>query len=80
MLTGKKVKLTQEEKEARLNEVAKERDEFEKANLGKFKMIYPCEDQEKMAQYEELLQGSHECWEEFTTGRKRKPAQAAAGA
>mmetsp|Transcript_4609 Transcript_4609/g.5679 ORF Transcript_4609/g.5679 Transcript_4609/m.5679 type:complete len:122 (-) Transcript_4609:1930-2295(-) len=72
MLTGKKVKLTQEEKDERLSEVARERDEFEKANLGKFKMIYPCEDQDKMAKYESLLQASHECWEDFTTGRRRR--------
>ena len=77
MLTGKKVRLTQEEKDARLSEVARERDEFEKANLGKFKMIFPCEDKEKMTQYEELLQASHECWEDFTTGRRRKPNAAA---
>ena len=72
MLTGKKVKLSQEEREERMQEVARERDKFEKANLGKFRMIYPCEDEEKMANYDTLLQASHECWESFTTGRRRK--------
>lgn len=72
MLTGKKVKLSQEEKDERLSEVAKDRDKFEKANLGKFKMIYPCEDEEKMANYDTLLQASHENWEDFTSGRRRK--------
>lgn len=43
MLTGKKVKLTQEEKEEKIAQKQAERDEFEKANLGKYKLIYPCE-------------------------------------
>ena len=43
MLTGKKVKMTPEEREEKVQEKLKERDEFEKANLGKFRMIYPCE-------------------------------------
>jgi len=51
MLTGKKVKLTQDEKDERFMEVAHERDEYEKANLGKFKLLYPCEDEDKMANY-----------------------------
>lgn len=58
MLTGKKVKLTQEEKEEKLQEVQRQRDEYEKANIGKFRMIFPCEDPEKMSNYELLLQGS----------------------
>ena len=48
MFTGKKFKLTPEEREEKLNQIAEERDNFEKANLGKFRMIYPCEDPEKM--------------------------------
>ena len=72
MLTGKKVKLTQEEKEERLKEVARERDTYEKANLGKFKLLFPCDDEERMMNYTELLEGAQECWEDFTTGRKRK--------
>ena len=58
MLTGKKVKLTQEEKEERLKEVARERDTYEKANLGKFKLLFPCDDEERMMNYTELLEGA----------------------
>ena len=50
----------------------RERDEFEKVNLGKFRMIYPCDDAEKNANYEELIQASQENWEEFTYGKRRK--------
>lgn len=72
MLTGKKVKLTQEERDEKISKKLKERDEHEKSNLGKYKLIYPCEDQELMATYEKLLQASAENWEDFTTGKRRK--------
>ena len=42
MITGKKIKYTPEEKEAIIAEKQKERDEFEKANVGKFRLIHPC--------------------------------------
>ena len=42
------------------------------ANLGKFKLIYPCADAEKMENYEKLQHASLENWEDFTTGRRRK--------
>ena len=72
MFTGKKFKLTPEEREEKLNQIAEERDNFEKANLGKFRMIYPCEDPEKMQTYDELLKGSHEIWETITYGKNRR--------
>ena len=40
-------KLSQEERDERMQEVARERDEFEQANLGKFPMINASEDEEK---------------------------------
>ena len=59
MITGKKIKFTPEEKEAIIAEKQQERDEFEKANLGKFRLIYPCEDDPgRMKNYAELLKGS----------------------
>ena len=58
MITGKKVKLTPEEREERISEHMRERDEYARANLGKFRMIYPCESAEKMTNYEELIQAS----------------------
>ena len=52
MITGKKIKYTPEEKEAIIAEKQQERDEFEKANVGKFRLIYPCEDEpERMENY-----------------------------
>lgn len=72
MLTGKKVKLTPEEREAKIEEKNEERELFEKDNLGKYKMIYPCESLDKMYNYGELLKTAKENWEEFTTGKRRK--------
>ena len=72
MLTGKKVKLTQEERESKLSAIQASRDSYEKANLGKFKLIYPSEDADQMANYDKLLEASTENWEDFTTGKRRK--------
>ena len=59
MITGKKIKYTPEEKEVILSEKQQERDEFERANLGKFRLIYPCEDDPgKMDNYAKLLKAS----------------------
>ena len=82
MITGKKIKFTPEEKEAIIAEKQQERDEFEKANLGKFRLIYPCEDEPgRMENYDRLLKASQECWEQFTTGKRgRKPQNSGANA
>ena len=72
MLTGKKVRMTQEEREQKIQENLEIRDQFEKANLGKFRMIYPCESLDKMYNYDQLLQAAQENWEDFTTGKRRK--------
>ena len=45
--------LTQEEREEKIMQKQAERDEFEKANLGKYKLIYPCDNEERMAAYAE---------------------------
>ena len=59
MITGKKIKYTPEEKEAIIAEKQRERDEFEKANVGKFRLIYPCEDEPgRMENYDRLLKAS----------------------
>lgn len=42
------------------------------ANLGDFKLIYPTESAEKNEEYKRFLETSHEVWEDFTTGRRRK--------
>jgi len=46
MLTGKKVRLTAEEKEEKIRQKQMERDEFEKNNLHGYKLIYPSENEE----------------------------------
>ena len=48
MLTGKKNKLTPEEKEERVRMKQAERDEYERNNLNGFRLIYPCESEENM--------------------------------
>ena len=75
MLTGKKIKLTPEEKVQKIKEMDELRTEFEMANLGDFKLIYPTEQKEKQDKYEKLLEVSLEHWEDFTTGRRRKNNQ-----
>ena len=47
MLTGKKTKLTPEEKAMKIKECESLRNEYELANLGDFKLIYPSEEPEK---------------------------------
>ena len=72
MLTGKKTKLTPEEKAQKIKENEAFRNEFELANLGDFKLIYPSEEPEKQILYEKFLEVAAEHWEEFTTGKRRK--------
>ena len=78
MLTGKKSKLTPEERAQKVKENDALRNEFELANLGDFKLIYPSEEPEKQLLYEKLLEVSAEHWEEFTTGKRRKNNQTSA--
>ena len=54
MLTGKKVRMTAEEREEIVQKKHEERDTFEKAHLGKYKMIYPCDNIERMQAYAEF--------------------------
>ena len=75
MLTGKKTKLTPEERAQKIKEIDEQRNEFELANLGDFKLIYPTESAEKNEEYKKFLATSHEVWEDFTTGRRRKNNQ-----
>ena len=75
MLTGKKTKLTPEEKAQRIKEIDEQRNQFELANSGDFKLIYPTEQPDKQVEYEKFLEVSAEHWEDFTTGRRRKNNQ-----
>ena len=43
VITGKKIKLTPEEREAKKREVIEKKLKFEMKNIGKFERIYPLE-------------------------------------
>jgi tubulin polyglutamylase TTLL6/13 len=55
VITGKKVKLTPEEKEIERKKAQSEREKYEAKNIGGFKKIYPIDDPQKMSKYQELL-------------------------
>lgn len=55
MFSGKRQKLTAEEREELVNEAQKKREKWESKHLGGFEKIYPCENSEK---YMELLKYS----------------------
>lgn len=61
VLTGKKTKLTFEEKRNFRAQAQRERDDYESANQGDFEKIYPCE-----KSYEEYLTYSQKLYEEWT--------------
>ena len=55
VITGKKVKLTPEQK-AQLKEQAQaKRNKYEQAHLGGFKRIYPVDDEQKIKLYSQLM-------------------------
>ena len=51
MLSGKKQKLTQEEKDALIKDAQAKRDKWENKHLGGFEKIYPAEGSEKYDEY-----------------------------
>lgn len=55
VLTGKKMKLAPEEREALRAEAQKQRDVFEDQHLGGFEKIYPCSNQELMTEYQSFI-------------------------
>jgi hypothetical protein len=56
MMTGKKNKLTQEEKEERRREAMRIRDEYMDSHLGGFTKIYPLPiDNPRQQAYEDLI-------------------------
>ena len=61
-----------EEKEEMRQEKEDERHEYEKNNSGNWRLIYPCENIDRYAEYKEYIEQSKLSWESFTTG-KRKP-------
>lgn len=73
VLTGKKVKLTSEEKQELIKQCMEKRDQFEKTHLGGFKKIYPVENNEELAnEYAQCLQYAHQQYEESTGANIRR--------
>ena len=48
------------------------RDLFELKNLGDYEMIYPCQEEEKMLEYQMILEASREIWEKESGAATRK--------
>lgn len=51
VLTGKKIKLSNEEKDAERKRAQTERDKYEGKNIGGFKKIYPLDNEAIMDEY-----------------------------
>jgi len=67
VLTGKKVKISPEEKQIAFENAQKERDEWEKKNHGRYTKIYPFDDpSEQEENYEEFMKEANKWWEEWT--------------
>jgi tubulin polyglutamylase TTLL6/13 len=58
VFTGKKLKLTAEERDILRNEAQKMRDIYENEHLGGFEKIYPTTDEAQMKQYQIFLEHS----------------------
>jgi len=74
LVAGKVVsfKKTKEDKLLKKAQKMKKRDEYEMANLGNYERIYPCANTAEMAEYANFIDGSHEAWEGFTGGKKKR--------
>jgi len=67
VLTGKKVKVTPEEKQAAFENAQRERNVWEGKNCGRYTKIYPFDDPEEADEdYEEFIRVAHKWWEEWT--------------
>jgi len=67
VLTGKKVKVTPEEKQAASENAQRERNIWEAKNCGRYTKIYPFDDPaEADEDYEEFIRVAHKWWEEWT--------------
>ena len=74
VITGKKIKLSPEEREALRREAQKQRNVFEDSHLGGYEKVYPLEDQEKMNYYGQFLEYAEKHYYE-STGIKRKTVE-----
>lgn len=65
VLTGKKLKLTPEEKSKLIEIAQQERDEYEAKHLGGFVKVYPLGTPEEKV-YDDFIKYSTKLWEEWT--------------
>lgn len=65
VITGKKVRLSQEEKAKFSEQGQLERDEYENKNMGKYEKLYPIGSEEDK-KYEEFIKHAQKLWEEWT--------------
>eukprot|EP00828_Plagiopyla_frontata_P043680 TRINITY_DN6909_c0_g1_i1.p4 TRINITY_DN6909_c0_g1~~TRINITY_DN6909_c0_g1_i1.p4 ORF type:complete len:128 (+),score=25.65 TRINITY_DN6909_c0_g1_i1:901-1284(+) len=72
VLTGKKEKLTPEEKEIIRQNAQEERDRWEQANLGQYEKIYPLENDELTQKYSEFIEHAFKMWQELTGANIRR--------
>lgn len=76
MFTGKTIKMTNEERQARAEELQRVKEEYEKRNLGSFERIFPSKNKQKQEKYLTLLEMAAESYKETTSGTKNKKSPA----
>jgi len=76
VLTGKKAKITLEERQAACEKAQRERDEWEANNLGGYEKIFPFDDPIKAEEnYDDFMKAAHKWWEEWTGTATKKLAK-----
>lgn len=71
VITGKKLKLTHEEKQKIIENSIKERDEYENNNLGGYTKLFPFGDESEKI-YDDFIKYAQKMWEEWTGASKFK--------
>ncbi|CAD8177128.1 unnamed protein product [Paramecium octaurelia] len=72
VLTGKKVKLTMEEKVTQMKQQEQQRNGYENAHLGDYVKIYPLEDSQKYDKYIEFASSLQDSWTGTNIKRNQK--------
>jgi hypothetical protein len=77
IMTGKVNKIGAEERERLRQKLHEEREDYEASVIGcgsGYELIYPYyKDDDKQAEYEMLLERSNRIWDDFTTGKSKRP-------
>lgn len=72
IFTGKKAKLTPEERKTVMLELDKKRHEYEMSNLGSYELIYSEQDKKLQKRFAKYMKDADFVSEQFTTGNKYK--------